>query len=469
MIKDSKKYHILVIEDNAGDFVIVEDLLTEHLLHPIIVQAETFKQAVNILQNSTEQFDIILLDLTLPDKSGQELLTEMLSIAPSNPLIILTGYADVDFSIKSISQGILDYLLKDNLNSTTLYKSIIYAIERKKNISALKESELRYSNLFFLSPQPMWVVDPETYKFAQVNSATIKLFGYTEEELLQISVLSLMANDQSTQVLDIISKVKITEGETYKKQVTYYSKTHELIEIEVYSKSITINGKIFWLVMGIDVTEKVQSESRISKAIIKAQEDERYEIGGELHDNVCQILASSQISLSMLKSALQPEEMIWFNQCKEYITMASSEIRNLSHRLAPAFYDDTTLEEAIRRLLDTFNADEKHKIVLKFDPALQEYPVKREIALTFYRILQEQLRNIFKHAQAELIEMEILLKDHHLKMIISDNGEGFNPIDIKEGIGISNIKRRTELFSGKFDIISSPGKGCIITIDIPLT
>ena len=139
MTKDKKSYRVLVIEDNPPDLALVEEFLMEQISDPVIVHADSFKQASEILSVVDVLFDVILLDLSLPDNSGQDLITEMLQVASSCPIIILTGYADIDFSIKSISQGILDYLFKDDLNATTLYKSIIYAIERKKTISDLQE------------------------------------------------------------------------------------------------------------------------------------------------------------------------------------------------------------------------------------------------------------------------------------------------------------------------------------------
>jgi FixJ family two-component response regulator len=138
MTKDRKQYRILVIEDNPGDFVIIEDYLTDQIIKPVLTQAVSYAEAVNIL-TADEAFDIILLDLSLPDKSGQQLVTGMLQLNLRCPIIILTGYADIDFSIKSVAQGISDYLLKDDLTGAMLYKSIIYAIERKKSISSCKD------------------------------------------------------------------------------------------------------------------------------------------------------------------------------------------------------------------------------------------------------------------------------------------------------------------------------------------
>jgi PAS domain S-box-containing protein len=468
MIKDKKPYRILVIEDNRGDLAIVEDFLAEQILAPVIVYAGNFKQASALLSAADKPFDVILLDLSLADKSGQDLVTEMLRIADACPIIILTGYTDIDFSIKSISQGILDYLLKDDLTAVALYKSIIYAIERKKSISELKASKKRYSDLFYLSPQPMFVFDTETYWFVQVNKAATELYGYSEAEFLTMTIKDIKQGEDIAEAKAYIQKSG-TADEIYKSTHIHHKKSGELIEVEIYSTPITINNKNYRSVIAIDVTEKNLNEHKITKAIIKTQEDERYEIGGELHDNICQILAASQMNLGMLKKSLEPSSMQMFDQCRQNIRLATDEIRNLSHRLAPAFFDDSTLEEAFRRLFATFNLGGYSEILLHFDESVKKYPLSMEIQLTLYRILQEQLRNILKYAKATIIEVDVLIYNHKLKMQITDNGIGFDIDTAKSGIGLANMKRRAELFSGKFEIETSPGKGCSIIIDIPLS
>ncbi len=464
---DKKPYRILVIEDNPGDFTIVETFLTEQILHPIIVQANNFKQAATIITDADTLFDVILLDLSLPDKSGQDLVIEMLGIASLSPIIILTGYADIDFSIKSISLGILDYLLKDDLNATTLYKSIVYAIERKKTISDLKESEKRYSDLFHLSPQPMWVVDPETYRFAQVNKATIELYGYSEEEFLNMTLMDIEQKEDIPDAKELIKKEN-PKGGILKKTIRHHKKSGEVIEVEIYSTPILINDRNFRSVIAIDVTEKNLAEHNIIKAIIKTQEDERYEIGGELHDNVCQLLAASLLNLGALRHSLTPSRTDLFNRCRENITLASDEIRNLSHRLAPVFFDDSTMEESFKRLVDTFTISENLEILLSFGDSLEKYPISVDLQLNLYRILQEQLRNILKYANATVIEVDVIIYKKTLKMKITDNGIGFNMNTVKRGIGLANMKRRSELFSGKFEIDSSPGNGCTLLVAIPV-
>lgn len=469
MIKDEKKYRILVIEDNPGDFLIVEDLLSEEILDPVIIQAKNFKEAVTLLSSQENQFDIILLDLTLPDKSGQELISEIIQAAPTYPIIILTGYTDMDFSIRSITRNISDYLLKDDLNATTLYKSILYAIERNKYIAEIRKSEKRYSDLFRLSPQPKLVFDVETYQLVQVNNAAANRYGYSEQEFLGLSLRDITVEEDIPKIKEVLAAS--IDQENVKQngiRFTHRKKNGDLIEVETYSTPILIGEKQCRSMIAIDITEKLLHEERVIQAILKTQDEERYEIGSELHDNVCQILAASQISLDKLEEVIPAEKRNWFNYCKDQLSLALIEIRNLSHRMAPAFHDDTTVEFAFRKLLRSFDIDGRYDIKLNIDAIVQEYPVTIDAQLNLYRILQEQLRNISKHAKASEILIDVTIQDDQFIMSITDNGVGCSQDTTIQGIGLANMRRRAEFFAGTLDISSSPGKGCRVLVKIPL-
>jgi PAS domain S-box-containing protein len=349
-----------------------------------------------------------------------------------------------------------------------LFKSIKYNIERKKTNLLLEESEKKYSNLFQLSPQPMWIFDTEKFDFIQVNKAAIDHYGYTEEEFLSMNMTDIVVFNGDEE--DIIKKAKdiSSSNNVYKGRYTHRKKSGEEILVEIYGSKIQINDKDFESVIAIDVTEKVRMEHKITKAIIKTQEDERFEIGSELHDNVCQILASSQLSLEMLKDNLPPNAEQWFNKSKQFINLALEEIRNISHKLAPAFFEYTTIEDTFHELLNDINANNKYQIDLKIEEEVVTQKIASELQLNLYRILQEQLRNITKYANADHIAVELKIEQQELLFNIIDNGIGFNYDEVKKGIGLSNIKRRAELFFGKMEIESAPGQGCKMIIQIPL-
>lgn len=140
MQKHTKSVTLLVIEDNSGDYLLLDEYLRERFDEVTVTRAITCKEASALLQQQ-HVFQVVLLDLSLPDKTGEALVKEIMAIAGDTPVIVLTGYADIEFSITSLSFGIADYLLKDDLQADVIYKSIVYAIERKKVLSLLQESE----------------------------------------------------------------------------------------------------------------------------------------------------------------------------------------------------------------------------------------------------------------------------------------------------------------------------------------
>jgi PAS domain S-box-containing protein len=314
----------------------------------------------------------------------------------------------------------------------------------------------------------MWIFDTDNLSILQVNNAAITSYGYSENEFTSLRLLDLVYDDfTETERISII-KETIKSNKVYKGRYKHKKKSGDIIDVEIYSNIITINDKRYESVIAIDVTEKILFERKITKAIIKTQEDERYEIGTELHDNVCQILASSQLSLEMLKDNIHPESLPWLNRSREFITLALQEIRNISHRLAPAFFDRTGLEEAFSDLLDDFNVNHQFQINLNVNLGTMPNKLNSEIQLNLYRILQEQLRNISKYAKAKAIEVDVIILKTNLIFSIADDGVGFDYNTVKKGIGLANIRRRAELFSGKMDIESAAGEGCKLIITIPI-
>ncbi len=262
---------ILVIEDNLGDFTLIETFLKDQNSLAII-HAQTFKQASEILSSSQYQFDAILLDLTLPDHSGKKLISDIFSLCPDCPIIILTGYSDIKFSIESLSLGVADYLIKDDINAQSLYKSVIYGIERKKSVEELKESEKKYSDLFHLSPQPMWVYDMETLQFLDVNAAAIEQYGYNREEFLSMGLRDITPGS-ALPVIDASSHTPNKSAPSISHGLfSHKTKNGKLIEAQVLSNYINFKNKKAQIVLAIDITEQLKYISAIETQNKKLQE-----------------------------------------------------------------------------------------------------------------------------------------------------------------------------------------------------
>lgn len=254
MAVDKREYKILIIEDNPGDFALVEDFLFEHIVAPELVQANCCLMAKEIL--TVNKFDVVLLDLSLPDKTGQSLIKEIIDASNNTPVIVLTGYTDFSFGVKSLSMGVSDYLLKDDLSATTLYKSIIYSIERKKNITDLEQSEKRYSDLFNLSPMPMWVVDLKTLKFLNVNNATVANYGFSREEFLSMGLKDIRPVEEIPNMKKGLAEGRLHPNEPVQRVMIHRKKNGRLMNVEIQIAPVQYKGSSANVVIANDVTER---------------------------------------------------------------------------------------------------------------------------------------------------------------------------------------------------------------------
>lgn len=246
MIVDERNYKIIVIEDNLGDFFLLEEYVSEKIKNPSIKHLERFSE-LNDFKDEVAQYDIIFLDLSLPDKSGSELVEGVLKIAKNIPVVVLTGYTDLSFALKAIALGASDYLLKDELNSVTLHKSIVYNIERFKNIIKIKESEQLYNDLFELSPQPIFVIDAKTHLILDVNQACEKLYEFKKEELLNEPIKIIFKDEES--IFDNHETI-ITQ--------THRKKNKEKIITEVKYNKIIHNNKEAIIIVSNDITKSIE-------------------------------------------------------------------------------------------------------------------------------------------------------------------------------------------------------------------
>jgi len=255
MLNAHSEYNVLIIEDNPGDAILIEDFLFEQIKSLRTTNSKSFRDASNILSQPNCNFDIILLDLSLPDKAGVDLIHEIIKICNNIPIIVLTGYSDLEFGIKTLSMGASDYILKDELNSVSLYKSILYSVERKRITSSLSESEKRYNDLFHLSPLPMWVYDCETLNFLDVNNAAIKNYGYSLDEFLSMTIKEIRPQED----IHLLEKTlaKNMDSTVHKEIFKHKKKNGEIINVDIQTSTILFNEKKAKVIIATDITERL--------------------------------------------------------------------------------------------------------------------------------------------------------------------------------------------------------------------
>lgn len=239
-------------------------------------------------------------------------------------------------------------------------------------------------------------------------------------------------------------------------------------------------GKINRMVGSMqDITEKRELEQQLLKheldkqklvaqAVVNAQEKERADIGKDLHDNVNQILTTAKLYLEMAKHEGTDTAGL-INRCSDNITDAINEIRSISRSLVPASIGALGLVLSIRDLVENINATRQLQIEFlhqgDVDAMIDE---KRKLML--FRIIQEQVNNVLKHSGAASALIKITVDARAINLIIQDNGKGFEleKAKAKKGVGLSNIASRVHLFNGTINVITAPGKGCTLNINVPL-
>ena len=207
----------------------------------------------------------------------------------------------------------------------------------------------------------------------------------------------------------------------------------------------------------------------IARAIVDAQEKERAEIGKELHDNINQILSTTKLYLELAKSD-NKERLSLISRSAGNIHQAIHEIRNISRSLVPTSIGDLGLLDSLTDLVESVQTTRAIQVefhpVGNFDEKLSD-----KTKLMLFRIIQEQVNNVLKHSGARKLIIELVLEatENRIELSITDDGKGFNPEKTgKKGLGLSNIMSRADLFGGKVTIQSAPGRGCKLSVQVPV-
>ncbi len=222
-----------------------------------------------------------------------------------------------------------------------------------------------------------------------------------------------------------------------------------------------------------EALDRTKEELRaLAGSLLGAQEDERRRIARELHDDLSQRLAVLAIRLAALHDALSnesPDAQDEALRLEKYVAGLASEVRRLSHRLHPSILDDLGLAVALRRLVEDFQASRDLPVQL-CEHALPD-DIHRDTAAALFRIAQEALRNISKHASTGPVRVELGHEASELRLTITDSGPGFDHASVRGrgGLGIISMQERAHLVGGSLSLSSRPGEGTIIDVRVPAT
>jgi PAS domain S-box-containing protein len=211
--------------------------------------------------------------------------------------------------------------------------------------------------------------------------------------------------------------------------------------------------------------ELISERNKTTAAVIAAQEKERSAVSQELHDNVNQVLTTVKLYQELCLSGIGNRDELT-RKSMALLQDSINEIRSLSKRLSAPSLGKIRLHESIRELTDAVTATGKLEVKLD-TAAIESYEADSTTHITIYRILQEQLTNVLKHAGAQSVAISFELTDQRILLTVTDDGVGFDSTQRMGGSGITNIWSRAESLHGSALLRSAPGKGCTLIVELP--
>lgn len=327
----------------------------------------------------------------------------------------------------------------------------------------------------------LWEWDLQAQRFFWIDGGHKRIFGYPIENSIvpQSFWEDLLHPDDKVRLLTNLHKIIMEETDSnweteyrFKKADGEYAYVHDRGHI-IYGA----DGRAFRMIGATqDITarksaehqlaqERLSQQREITGAVLTAQENERADIGKELHDNLNQLLGAAKLYIGMARADGE-NAAAFLDKAVGYIVNVISEIRKISKQLAVPGVHDMHLVDSIRILID--DLAQIHTVKIEFYvEGIDKEEMSEKLQLTIFRIVQEQLNNILKHSKATQAVVRLTNLGNEVCLLITDNGVGWDMLKKKEGVGIINIKSRAQLYHGKVTITSKPGEGFSLEVSLP--
>lgn len=480
---NSNGLNILVVEDNYGDFVLVSDQIAEQ--YPDAQIAHAISLATAKTRIAAQQFDAILIDLSLPDSNGIDSVKELTDIAEPVPLIILTAYADEQMAIQALQLGAQDYLIKDGCNPRMLAQSIRHSMERKKLYGTLKASEEQYRYLFYNNPLPMFTFRVDNSRITMVNDAAINHYGYSREEFLSKSLMDIRP---ATDIPKLIAYQQLPHqpGLRHAGEWRHLKKDGSIIDVKVILHEVEQNGIPCRMAVIHDITsEKKHKEEkeRMIEELIRTNQDLQqfsYITSHNLRAPISNLLG---ILTLLDTSAIQDETVAML---LEGMRTSTEDLNRTVNDLVQILiiksgtessYEMTDFSESFRKVAATISQlvqDAGAVIQTDFTGAEKILFNKAYLDSIFLNLMTNAIR--YRDPARPLhISVHTSEQDDHIYMSFSDNGLGinlerygdrifglyqrFHDFPDGKGLGLYMIRTQITQLGGNITISSQPGAG----------
>ncbi len=503
---------VLIIEDNPVDLRFMRELLHHQPVPFELSSCPTLSEG--IIRLRAQPFDAVLLDLSLPDSVGVKTLEALKLGMPEIAVVVMTGFDDQQIGVQAVKSGAQDYLVKDETDGRLLAKSLIYAIERQR-IETAEQEQRRFAEALAESA----AILSSTLELDEVLDRTLITLGHVfnhdaatialiENDRLQVvrehdysenisrpiqqnlnapveeypATNSLISSRQPRVIGNIHStafNLDILRGYHQRHQVRSYAGapiifrdqilgTISLFSHEADAYSEVIGQRL--MAFASQSAIAIQNARLFNQSLELAAVEERQRLARDLHDSVSQTLFTTS---AMAESALRqwnnnpPKAYNLLEDVYRLSRNALAEMRVLLFELRPSMMNSATLKQLFEQYLQPIQARRDLRIQLEINNGF-ELPGEQQLAL--YRIAQEALNNVEKHAQATEVFITISRQSNGLALTITDNGHGFDVNSTPSGsFGLAGMRERAEKIHASINVQSEPGHGTRISVVVPFT
>ena len=465
---------LLVVDDDNESLTPLTDLVSEWGY-----EAKGFTSSKDALKVLKEQdFDLLLTDLMMPEMDGVELLKAAMKIRPHLVCIIMTGKGTIQTAVEAMKVGAFDYVLKP-----LDFKMLRLILSRGGELSRLRQSEEKYRSIVEDQTEFICRWQPDgTITF--VNEVCCRYFGKTCLELIGQTFYPFILKEDQIKLEQHIASLNLENPVS-----------------TIEDRVIAPNGEIRWqkwtnraifddqgritefLSVGRDINDRKLAEEALLKSrerlralssqLAEVEEAERKKLARELHDMVGQNLTALGINLNIMRSQIPKEtaELIG-SRLQDSLALLEQTalcIRDVMADLRPEVLDDYGLMASLRWYGERFSNRMGLKLTVQGNGLNRRLSLAVETAL--FRIAQEALTNVAKHAQASEIIVGLEEVENRVQLTISDNGKGFDPSALRfrgehAGWGLITMEERAIAMGGHLTIESGQGEGTRIIIEV---
>lgn len=366
-----------------------------------------------------------------------------------------------------------EHSVTEILDETGKHAAVVSVI---RDVTERKRSEQEYKTIIQGALDGFVMLDSRG-RFLDVNDTYSHLIGYSRDELLKMSISDVEAMENQEDTARRIQKVMRTGSDRF--ETRHRRKDGMLVDIDVSANYVDIGGGRFYSFYR-DITEHKKAENELRRSgeqlrslaysLQSAREGERKRIARDIHDELGQTLTALNIKLSCIEEMLDLDQKPILDQTREALSLVESTIdtvQRISSDLRPTILDDLGIVAAIESHANQFQDKSGIKCLMTFHP--DKIVLEKSLAAELFRICQEALTNVWRHAKATRVDISLRKADDKLVLQIFDNGKGISKEEITDpcSVGLTGMRERVYPWYGNVQIVGVPNKGTTVTVVVP--